>query len=100
MTPSGCGRSSARAFPLAIQPSEPFRHSLARLAGYSNDVHITVDMPRILFGGSDIEWHIGQQVDFIQNQQLRLKKIEGYLSGLSSPSVTLRTTSFAASPKS
>ena len=57
---SGGGRSRARDFALAIQPSEPFGHSLARLARHSNDVHISVDAPRILFGGGDIEGHIGQ----------------------------------------
>ena len=65
--------SAARAdFPLAIQPRVPFRHSLAGLAGHPDDVHIAVDTPRVRFGSSDIEWHVGQQVDLIQDQQFRL----------------------------
>jgi hypothetical protein len=40
-----------------------------------------------------------QEVDFGQEHQLGLGK-DGYLSGLSSPSVTLKRTTFASSPRS
>ncbi len=61
------GGRSARDFPLAIQPREPFRHCLASLAGHPNDVHIAVDAPRVRFGSNDIEWHVGQEVDLVQD---------------------------------
>ena len=70
------------AFPLAIQPSEPFRQSLARLAGYSNDVDVAVDAAGILFGDANIEWHVGQQIDLVQDQQLRLEKDRGVFERL------------------
>jgi hypothetical protein len=63
-------RSRARKFALAIQPGNPFRYSLTRLARNSNDLHVTMNGASIFFGGADIEWHVGQQVDLVENQKL------------------------------
>ena len=48
----------------------------------------------------DVEWHVGKQISLGEDEQVGLKKIDGYFSGLSSPSVTLSSTIFAASPRS
>ena len=31
----------------------------------TNNLHVTVDAARIFLGSSHIEWHVGQQVDFV-----------------------------------
>ena len=48
----------------------------------------------------EVERHVGEQVHLVEHRVTRLRNILGYLSGLSSPSVTEKTTTFASSPRS
>ena len=59
-----------------------------------------MSLPRILARLGDVEGNVGKQIDLVQDEQFDFAKMEGYFKGLSSPSVTLSITIFAASPRS
>ena len=63
---------------------EPVRSQPTFAAGEATPITEveSVDAPRVLFGGDDIEWHIGQQIDLVEDQQFRLKKDRGIFERL------------------
>lgn len=82
------------------EPSVPGFQTFSRSARNFKQIQILVEATRMSGGCCRIEVDIGQQIDFIQEHDSGPMKQEGYFSGLSSPSVTLKRAIFASSPQS
>jgi len=82
------------------EPGEPLIETLASLGRKGQVVDLRMNLSRVFQGELGIEFDVGKKVRLGQDHQRSAVKNPRIFSGLSSPSVTLNRTIFAASPRS
>jgi len=69
-------------------PRQPIRHAFAAGCRDADHLQLGVDAMRVFDGEIGVESQVRQQVAFVEQYHIGRAEHAGYLSGLSSPSVT------------